>query len=143
MLGLLEQDVPANPIQQRAHFEPSYRGLDDRDRNWLGQTASNLKKTLVFKNGIMPLGLLAFCLEHARNGPDVGGVFASIRQRFAPFKNSQLATRLNHIKDFRNTHVAHQEQELLDPALTRTELKNWISGLGAIYKAHHGSDKPA
>lgn len=139
MVRALEKDVPANPQDQRAYFEPSYRGLKDSDHNWLHQNALKLKKLLVFKIALMPLGLLSFCFEYAYNDAlQVGGVFASIRQHFARFKDSQLADRLNHIKDIRNTYVAHQEQELLDPALARTELKTWISGLAAIYQAHHG-----
>jgi type III restriction enzyme len=144
IVGLLEQDMPTGSAQQRAYFAPTYSGLSDRDRQWLSSNAPNLKKTLVFKNGVMPLGLLAFCFEYARSGPaKVGGVFLSVRQRFAPFKDSPLAGQLNHIKDFRNTYVAHQEHELLDLSLARTELKNWINGLAAIYHVHHGSELSA
>ncbi len=136
--GLLAPAVPPEPAKQQAFFAPSYAGLSERDRLWYLQAAANLKKLLVYNSGVMPLGLLAFCLEHAREAADSPqGVFAAIRQRFAPWKGSQLAARLDHIKEFRNTYIAHQEHELTDVELARTELRNWISGLAAIYRAHH------
>lgn len=95
----------------------------------------------------MPLGLLAFCLDYAKQGeavgamarprPELGGVFRAVREQFAPRKNSSLAATLNHIKDFRNEWIAHAKQELTDATLVKRELKIWIGGLEQIYRAHH------
>jgi len=41
----------------------------------------------------------------------------------------ETVTRIN---DFRNTYIAHQEQELTDKNLTEQELKIWIEALHMI-----------
>ncbi|HZQ07282.1 MAG TPA: DEAD/DEAH box helicase family protein [Anaerolineae bacterium] len=137
ILGLLANDVPTAPLDQQDFFDPYYSGVSERDKQWLRQTADNLKKTLVYKNGVMPLGLLAFCLAYPQNKAQVGGVFACIRKRFAPLNGGPLAARLDQIKDFRNKYIAHQERELTDAVKARQELKLWIQGLQQIYWAHH------
>ena len=139
ILSLLEPDLPSTPEEQRGFFEPSYRGIPDRDQVWLRSNAVNLRKALVYKNPIMPLGLLSFCLEYAQAYliSPVTGIFEVISRQFVRYNNSQLAIRVNEIRGFRNTYIAHQEKELLDIEQTREELRNWISGLAAIYKAHN------
>jgi len=83
--------------------------------------------------------LLSFCLEYARMEPPmrVDGVFESIQTRFGRFNKSQLFERVEHIRNFRNKYVAHStdEVELTDLELAKVELKNWATGLVAIYKA--------
>jgi len=37
------------------------------------QNAAHLKKMLVYKNVIMPLGILSFCLEYDQNSQPAGG----------------------------------------------------------------------
>jgi hypothetical protein len=44
---------------------------------------------------------------------------------------------IGEIRDFRNTYVAHQEEELTDRAKAIAALKQWISGLLQIYRLHH------
>lgn len=139
IVGLLEKDVPASQIDQQDFFDPYYSSVSERDKNWLRQNADNLKKTLVYKNGVMPLGLLAFCLAYPQHPSQLKGVFASVRKRFAPLKGTQLAARLNEIKEFRNTYIAHQERELTDAGKARKEMKRWIEGLQQIFRAHHGT----
>ena len=86
----------------------------------------------------LPLGILSFCLEYAHNGQQAGGIFADVRKHFGKYGVTRSQERVNQIRTTRNNYVAHQEKELTDPALARTELKNWISGLAAINKAHRG-----
>ena len=45
--------------------------------------AQNLKRTLVFNNGIMPLGLLRDCMEYALNdNTRIEGVFQAVKVKF-------------------------------------------------------------
>jgi type III restriction enzyme len=41
----------------------------------------------------------------------------------------KLLHTINRINDFRNTWVAHQEQELTDSRLAKTELIVWVDGI--------------
>lgn len=137
ILDLLAKDVPTTPIDQQDYFDPYYSGVSEGDKKWLRQNADNLRKTLVYKNGVMPLGLLAFCLGYPKNKDQVGGVFASIRKRFAPLSIGNLAGKLNQIKEFRNHYLAHPKERFMDAAKGRQELKQWIEGVQQIYWAHH------
>ncbi len=112
--------------------------MKDKEANWHREKANNLRRTLVFKNGLMPMGLLEFCLDYARRTTSPpGGIFNSVRSRFAKFKETQLCSTVNEIYTFRNTYVAHQNQELTDVAVSKKALRAWITGLQAIYRAHH------
>ncbi len=136
IISSLEPDLPTHPDQQKICFEPSLRGLSDRDSNWLRQNANALKKALVYRNFIMPLGLLGFCFDYAKQpNPRLTGIFASVEKNFARFNNTNLAERIANIRNFRNTYIAHQEKELTDAKLAKTELGNWIGGLIALHKA--------
>lgn len=138
ILHLLLSDVPVSSAEQMSFFDPYYGNLHRKDVNWLKGIANNLKRTLVYRNGVMPLGLLAFCLDYAGSDePAVGGVFQSVRQRFLPYASVELSKEINEIKDFRNTCVAHQEKEITDPEKAKEALKGWINGLLRIYRLHH------
>jgi type III restriction enzyme len=145
VLSLLEPGLPSTAAEQRIFFEPSYRGTSDRDQAWLRSNAAHLKKALIYKNPIMPLGLLSFCLEYARTYlvSPISGIFDLISRQFAQYSTSQLGSQVDEIRKFRNTFIAHQEQELKDVEEARTQLRNWISGLAEIYKAHYKSSTPA
>jgi len=135
---LLLPEIPHIKADQDRYFEPDYFMINDRDLTWLRKNAAALKKALVYSSFIMPIGLLSFCLEYARMDPpiNVGGIFASIRNKFGKFNNSKLFERVDHIRNFRNTYVAHQDEQnqLTDGELARIELKNWITGLSAVNK---------
>ena len=139
ILTYLKDSVPTQKAHQDAYFMPDYFFISERDQKWLRKNAAGLKKSLVYRSFIMPIGMLSFCLEYARMDPpfNVGGVFATIREEFGRFNRSQLCERVNHIRAFRNKYIAHQEEdtELNDVEFARVELKNWITGLSAIHKA--------
>lgn len=139
ILTYLKDSVPTQKAHQDAYFMPDYFFISERDQEWLRKNAAGLKKSLVYRSFIMPIGMLSFCLEYARMDPplNVGGVFATIREEFGRFNRSQLCERVNHIRAFRNKYIAHQEEdtELNDVEFARVELKNWITGLSAIHKA--------
>lgn len=138
VISLLEPSIPTNPGEQRNFFEPSLRGISDREQTWLRSNAANLKKALVYKNPVMPLGLLSFCLQYAQTYlvSPISGIFENVSKNFAKFNGSQLGDQVNSIRAFRNSYIAHQEKELTDIVLARNELRNWISGLATIYNAH-------
>ena len=140
MLHLLLADVPASPAEQNSYFEPYFGNLSKKDVNWLKGLANNLKRTLIYRNGVMPLGLLSFCLAYGNQEEHPpGGIFASVRQKFAGFGDPEFQRMIKEIYDFRNTYVAHQEKELTDREKAQAALKRWVGGLLHIYRLHHGA----
>ena len=84
------------------------------------------------------MGLLAFCLEHARDSKaTVGGVFAAIRKSFTDLAAANFAADLNSVKDFRNKYIAHAEEGLTDRELARGQMGIWLSVLAGM----HGGDE--
>jgi len=127
-----------SPVEQKDFFEPYYETLKKGDIDWLKKYANNLKRTLVFKNGLWSSGLLQFCLEYSRTSKyEVGGVFEAIKQSFSKFNETDLYDTVKAMTDFRNTYVAHQNKELTDIETTRKGLAHWVQGLYKIYFAHH------
>ncbi|MCL6615448.1 MAG: restriction endonuclease subunit R, partial [Firmicutes bacterium] len=105
--------LPAAPHDQQDFFEPYLGDLPKGQAKMLAEIAKNLRRTLVYRNGLFPLGLLAFCLEHARDEQmAVGGVFAAIRKSFADLSKGDFTAKLNAVKEFRNKYIAHAEEEL-------------------------------
>jgi type III restriction enzyme len=136
ILSLLEPDMPPARDAQKAYFEPRLPKLSDKDSGWLRTNGSSLKKALVYRNFVMPLGLLGFCFDYSRQGGlKADGVFVSVEKNFSRFGNSTLPDRVAHIRSFRNTYIAHQEKELTDAKLAKEELGNWIGGLIALHNA--------
>jgi type III restriction enzyme len=66
-----------------------------------------------------------------------GGIFDSIKNRFASTASKEFVKQIEKINGFRNTYVAHQEQPLEDVEQARAALKEWAAGLCDIWKAHH------
>ena len=136
MLKRLLPLLPATVPDQKAWFEPYLNNVDRRAVQFYQNTAQNLKRTLVFKNGHSPLGLLRSCLDFAMNdGAKLGGVFESVVKVFKVKGALDLLDKVAKLNDFRNTYVAHQSKELNDPALAESQLKAWIHGLKAISEA--------
>lgn len=105
---LLLSLMPGSPVEQKDFFEPYYGSLKKGDVEWLKKYANNLKRTLIFKNGLWPSGLLLFCLEYNRTSKyNVGGVFEAIKQSFSKFNETDLYDTVKAMTDFRNTYVAH------------------------------------
>ena len=129
----LEPDLPPRSPDQQRWFEPHYGKADSRRYQ---PVAQNLKKTLVYRNGISPLGLLRTCMDYALNdNTKLDGVFAAIKQKFQVKGGRDLLGAVTEINDFRNAYVAHQEKELTDVRLTEKHLQKWINGLSAVASA--------
>lgn len=129
--------IPSVPAEQKIFFAPYYEGLNKGTTDWLKMNAKNLEKTLIFKNGLMPIGLLKFCLEYSQGDYNIGGVFEAVKKRFSKFNESDLYDTVKNIYDFRNSYIAHQEKELTDINLARKGLITWILGICKIYFMHH------
>jgi type III restriction enzyme len=96
---------------------------------------SALKRLLVFRSPLMPIGSLIFCLDYALNATEpLGGILTSIRTRFTALAKTPLYDRLQDLYAFRNTYIAHQDKELTDPKQTETALKLWVEVLQGLYE---------
>lgn len=130
ILRRLSPDLPATEQEQKAWLAPYFAGVDDKQRPYFQQMAQNLKRTLVFRNGFSPLGLLRGCMDYALNdNTKIGGVFDAIRTRFKVQGGRDLLATVTDINNFRNTYVAHQEKELTSAKLAEQNLRQWIQGL--------------
>jgi type III restriction enzyme len=98
--------------------------------------AQNLKRTLVFSNGIMPMGLLRDCMEYALNDTTkLDGIFQAVKTKFKVAGGRELLSTVTKIYDFRNTRVAHQEKDIADSKEAERNLIGWIGGLKKLIDA--------
>lgn len=134
LIRLLEPEMPTNPRKQDDWFEPFYGDMNRWDEDNFKKIAKNLKKTIVYRNGLSPIGLLNNCMEYALNdNRKIGGIYESIRKKFKIGGSRNALASVKAINDFRNTYIAHSEKELRDGKLTENELKRWIEGLKEIH----------
>ena len=62
--------------------------------------AQNLRRTLVFNNGIMPLGLLRSCMEYALNdNTKIDGVFQAVKEKFRVAGGRDLLTTVTECRN--------------------------------------------
>jgi type III restriction enzyme len=100
------------------------------------EVARNLRKTLVYKNGLSPLGLLRSALDYALNdNAKLTGVFEAVKSELRCTGGRDLLDRITAINEFRNTKVAHQETPLTDPAQAKAALVTWVEGLNRLWQA--------
>jgi hypothetical protein len=138
VIGLLGPEVPVDREAQRAFFAPDLGALPPGEADTHQNYGRNLRQTVVDHTGMMPIGLLNWCLRYAgRSQRNVGGVFAVVKSRFAPLAQTDLPVKVGQIYGFRNQYVAHQDMELTDVELARHNLKDWAVGLHRIWSAYH------
>jgi len=130
----LQSALPPRPSDQKVWFDPYLGEIQDRRlTEHYKRTAQNLKRTLVFGNGLSPLGLLRSCLDYALNDTaKLTGVFEKVRTRFAVEGGAELHALVSEMNDFRNTYIAHQERELTDRKMAEKQLRRWIAGLSLL-----------
>lgn len=132
----LQDDMPSKVPDQKAWFAPYFGRVEGGKRRHYESMAQNLKRTLVFGNGISPVGLLRSCLDFALNERNkFGGVFDAVTDQFRVKGGRDFLATVEAVNDFRNTRVAHQEQELSDAKLAEKELLRWIEALRFITEA--------
>ena len=128
--------MPATVPDQKTWFDPYLRDADRRSQPRYEKMAQNLKRTLVFNNGIMPLGLLRDCMEYALNdNTRIEGDFQAVKAKFKVAGGRDMLATIIRIYDFRNTRVAHQEKDITDPKEAQQNLVGWITGLKALTEA--------
>lgn len=131
----LQPELPITIEAQKAWFDPDLYGLDRKSEQNYRKLAQNLKRTLVFNNGLSLIGLLRSCLDYALNDTTkIEGVFAALHTQFRIQGGRKLLETITRINDFRNTYITHQEQELTDRNLAEQELKVWIEALQVVGK---------
>jgi len=138
--GLLIQKLtprmPTNAPDQKTWFEPYLAAVDKRMVRHYEEVARNLRKTLVYKNGLSPLGLLRSALDYALNdNAKLTGVFEAVKSELRFTGGRDLLDRITAINEFRNTKVAHQETPLTDPAQAKAALVTWVEGLNRLWQA--------
>jgi len=133
MMKRLLNDVPSKPLQQDDFFNPYLGNYPAKLKDHWNKNASNLKRTLVTRNGLWPMGLLAFCLDFGVKGEDkLGGIFDSVKANFGKKSDPDLYNKIEAVNNFRNTYIAHSEKELTAPKTAETELRNWIETIYEI-----------
>ncbi|MFO0508626.1 MAG: DEAD/DEAH box helicase [bacterium] len=133
LIRRLQPSLPTAVQDQKVWLDPYLGEVDRRMETHYRTMAQNLKRTLVFKNGLSPVGLLRSCMDYALNdNTKIGGVFEATRQAFRVAGGRDMLAMVERINDFRNTYVAHQEKELLDSKVAETHLVDWIRGLSAL-----------
>ncbi|MCX6906755.1 MAG: restriction endonuclease subunit R, partial [Verrucomicrobia bacterium] len=136
MLKLLEPDIPTGREAQKAFFEPDLSHLSKKDAEMYRRRAGDLKRTLVDHNGMSPIGLLRWCLQHTRDSKtSIAPVFDAVSRMFAGVPD-ELYALVNRINTFRNDCIAHQNKELTNPTLARSALSEWLGGLSRIWDLH-------
>jgi type III restriction enzyme len=136
VLHKLTPKMPPNMKDQRDWFEPYFGAVEHTKRRHYEEVARNLRKTLVYKNGVSPLGLLRNCLDFALNdNTPLAGVFGAVKAELRFSGGRDLLDRVKTINDFRNTRVAHQETPLTSPAEAKMALVVWLDGLNRLWQA--------
>jgi hypothetical protein len=84
ILRELKGYVLADRSEQNAFFHPDLTDLPTGEANFHKRRATNLERTLVDQNGLMPIGLLCWCLDYVQTTRrKTGGIFEVVRTRFA------------------------------------------------------------
>jgi type III restriction enzyme len=131
----LQPELPTTVDEQKAWFTPYMGSVDRKTEDYYRKLAQNLKRTLVFNNGLSLIGLLRSCLDYALNDTTkIGGVFEALHTQLRFQGGRKFLETVTRINDFRNTYIAHQEKELTDRNLAEQELKIWIEALHRIGK---------
>jgi type III restriction enzyme len=136
ILQKLTPKMPANMQAQKDWFEPYLGKVDPRMHRHYEELARNLRKTIVYKDGVSPLGLLRNCLDYSLNDKSrLTGVFDAAREAFRFQGARDVLDKVKFINEFRNTRVAHQEQPINDANDARSALIKWIEGLRGLGSA--------
>lgn len=137
LLQRLSDKVPAVAEDQKQYFEPDLSGAKSKNRSFLSEKCSLLRRLLVHRSPIMPTGLLAFCLDYASKTTEpMPGVLTTVRSRFADLAATPLKNLLDKVYEIRNTYIAHEKQEpLTDAAAARQALRTWLEALSLLNNA--------
>ncbi len=136
ILQKLTKHLPTNMVAQKDWFDPYLAGVDPKTHRHYQEMGRNLKKTLVFKTGVSPLGLLKSALDYAlHDNAKLTGIFEDIKAEFHFPDAKTLLVDVKAINDFRNTRIAHQEKPLTNPVEAKSALIQWVKGLNRLWQA--------
>lgn len=77
--------------------------------------------------------MLRSCFDFALNDKTkLDGVFEAVHESFRLPGSRKLLDRITSVNDFRNTFVAHPDQDLNDKALAERNLKHWVETLALL-----------
>jgi type III restriction enzyme len=127
LIDRLMPAVPTMPQDQRVFFDSYLVGQGKMPPNHYERVIANLRKSLLYNAGMMPIGLLRDCLDYALNDTArFPGVLEAARNAFRFEGSRKLLAEIAAVYDFRNKYIAHQEVELSDPPLAAKELGRWV-----------------
>ena len=133
IISTLKATIPEDVKKRERFFEPDLTVLHPRDQSFYKRQENNLKRTLIENDGVMPMGLLKWCLDYAQNPKTPpGGVFSAEKVAFVDAAKMDLPDTVDKIYSFRNEYIAHQEKELVDREMARQAMTDWIRGLRRI-----------
>jgi len=128
IVSRLEPHLPSGNPAQDDWFAPYLGGSGAPPPEKYIRFGKDLKRTVVFKNGLSPIGLLTRCFDYAINDKkEFDGVFAALKSEFTFQGCKELHHSINVVNEIRNTYVAHQEKQLTDKDTARNALKLWIN----------------
>ncbi len=126
----LEPALPEKPDDQTDFFNPDLSAAKKKHQKFLENQTSLLRRFLVHRSPIMPVGLLRFCLDYAAKEDEApGGVLNAVRERFGDLADTGLGALLEEVYDFRNKFIAHAKDELDDRAEAEDALRKWIEAI--------------
>jgi type III restriction enzyme len=132
----LKATIPEDIKKRERFFEPDLSVLHPRDQSFYKRQENNLKRTLIENDGVMPMGLLKWCLDYAKNPKTPpGGIFSAVKAAFVDAAKTDLLDTVDRIYSFRNEYIAHQEKELVDREVAKEAMMDWIRGLERIWRA--------
>ncbi|MCS6919052.1 MAG: DEAD/DEAH box helicase family protein [Fimbriimonadales bacterium] len=123
----LKPHIPTERDAVQEFFEPDLSHVSPRERTLLERYQRYLKENLVYGRPMQRLGVLLFCLRHAREDDAyAAGIWDAVRNEFAPPDSDGLFDLLQRVNEFRNTRVAHVETPLSDAQEAWNALYEWL-----------------
>jgi type III restriction enzyme len=135
LMSRLESSVPVDPHARTGFFEP-IPAASGKPNAHLIERGRVLKRLLVDRSPIMPVGVLLFCLDYRPTANEsTHKIFGVVSEVFSDIRDSDLRDRLRVVYDFRNTYIAHEKGEQLT-ARERAEesLHQWVDVLVSLEK---------
>jgi len=134
LMQKLQDTIPSNPQAQSEWFDPYLAKVDARMHRHYGELSRNLRRTLVYKTGVSPLGLLRSTMDYALNDKtQLTGVFESVKAEFQLPGLRDLLDHVSKVNEFRNTRIAHQEESLTDRKEASEALSLWVKTLVSLW----------
>ena len=108
LISTLRVSIPEDPKKLERFFEPDLGVLHPREESFHKRQGTNLRRTLLENDGVMPMGLLKWCLEYAKSPktPPLG-IFSAVKANFMGAAKTELLDLVDKIYSFRNEYIAH------------------------------------